>query len=334
MMGPKQNPWLFAFPPLRGNRFVMVVVGLLSMFLAISQVVSAAPIHQTVPPIKPTATPTKPPLATPTVVKPDKDDDDDDDSQSPPTPTAAAQSGAAAPAQKLMGVITVERLNVREGPGTTFPIAGVVLVNERVQVLERNLPNSWWRICCATGTTVEGWVNAQFVKPDFEVAQAAQLIPLAGAVAASPAASAASASAITTPTVTLDLVIQQEPAYVWQGQEFALVFALTNPGATPVTNVELRDQLPPELTFVAVDEAGGGRVEEQTGEEGRFVLSVRWPQLAASESVEVRLRVQVTTALADGSVLDNLAVVVGDQASAYTAGITIGMPPTSLPDFQ
>jgi hypothetical protein len=44
--------------------------------------------------------------------------------------------------------------------------------------------------------------------------------------------------------------------------------------------------------------------------------------------------VQVASDLADGSVIDNLAVLSADGLSPVTEGISIGMPPLALPDFQ
>lgn len=69
-----------------------------------------------------------------------------------PSPTAA---NTATPSQ--VQAITLERLNVRAGSGTSFSIVGVLPVGQTVFVLGRNTDSSWLQI------GESRWISAQFV---------------------------------------------------------------------------------------------------------------------------------------------------------------------------
>jgi uncharacterized repeat protein (TIGR01451 family) len=244
----------------------------------------------------------------------------------------------------LTGQVNVDRLNLRLGPGTSFGVLGVLLQGETVRILARDGAGAWWRVCCLVNTTTEGWVSAQYIRPDFDPAQANMLIPLEGSAptatsptpvsAGSTPTTTVAASTVPTSTLGLELIISQTPAYVWQGQEFALDFEVINLGNTPATNVEVRNELPTEFTFISADIGSEGLLADELSDQQRFIFSVRWPSLDAGATVHVTVHLQVAENVPDGAVIDNLAVVAADNAMPYTAGISVGMPPISPPDFQ
>jgi uncharacterized repeat protein (TIGR01451 family) len=312
-----QRSWLF-----------WVIGMLVTIVLVAKAPVQAAALYQTVPNPTPKPTHTPVPAATNTP-KPKKEDNNTNQPAPTPTPTQAG------PSEALTGVVTAaSRLNLREGPGTNYKIVGTVANNETVQILQRNEASTWWRVCCASGTNTEGWASAQFVKPNFDGAQANQLIPVisAGEVAAAPLP--APAAAATAPTVTLALTITQLPLFAWQGQTVTLQFQVVNYGNADAKDVQLRNELPAQLTFAAADPGAGGTAEQQAGDGGQTIVSLHWPQLAAGQTVMGAIQVQIAADLADGSVVDNLAVISAVGVAPITAGISIGMPPTTLPDFQ
>jgi uncharacterized repeat protein (TIGR01451 family) len=353
---------------LRLHWISIVALVLAVLVLLVNRGAWAAPLNQTVPP-KPTETPTNVPQATNTPQ--DDDDDDDNGGQQPPAatptagPTANATTAPSQPSQPvgegLTGVVTANRLNVREGPGTNAAVIGVVVQGTTLQILERNAEGTWWHICCLADSTTTGWISAQFVQPNFDATQANTLIPVAGAapapaptvaataaptttVAATPttaptvAATSATTSttevaAVATPAVSLDLTITQDPEFAAQGQEIELQFVITNPGDAVATNVEVRDELPAELTYVRVEIADGDLIDETAGA-SPAVFTLSWPELGPGDSATATVTVQIADDLPDGAVVDNLAVVSADNVDPYTAGITIGMPPTMPPDFQ
>jgi len=48
-------------------------------------------------------------------------------------------------------------INVRRGPGTSFPVVGQLRINESLPIIGRNADGSWWQVRTVTGTS---WVAA------------------------------------------------------------------------------------------------------------------------------------------------------------------------------
>lgn len=305
------------------------LVGLIltALLLAAGRTATAAPSYQTVP--DPTPPPTTAPPATAT---PSRSNSDRDEEPSPPpaaTPQAAeAQTNTVA----LTGVVTANRLNVRAGPGVNSAIIGAVVSGETLQILGRNADSQWWRICCASGTTTEGWVSAQFVRLNVDAAQANELLAVIDPAAVAPAAAPVEAAPAGAPMLAVD--VEQVPAFAWQGQQFILRYRITNLGQDAALALTLRDELPSELTLVEALADGAGAVVAERAEAGQLAFAITWPELAAGASVSVLVRIQVDAAVPDGAIIDNLAVVTATGGEPYTVGATIGMPPASLPLFQ
>ena len=201
----------------------------------------------------------------------------------------------------------------------------------------------WWRVCCVTGTDQNGWVAAQFITPNFDLGQATTMVPVDGALPEPPPTPTLTPTldpnvvlTTTTPTPAgqLTLQIQQEPLYAWQGQTITLTYQIENQGTVAATTLELRNELPAELTLVGIPPIAAGEFMTETTDVGRTVVVVRWPDLQAGSTVEVGVPVQVSAQMANGAVLDNLAVVIADGFQPFTAGLSIGMPPATLPDFR
>jgi uncharacterized protein YraI len=98
-----------------------------------------------------------------------------------PTPTLTETSTPTAQPttrQSPTGIVAVQRLNLRQGPGTNFPVIGTVSNGETVTILSRNSVGDWWYVCCVSGATQEGWAAAQFIRPNFDLDQADTLIPV------------------------------------------------------------------------------------------------------------------------------------------------------------
>jgi hypothetical protein len=62
--------------------------------------------------------------------------------------------------------VTVAELPVRQGPGTTFPPVGILLLDDIVQIVGRNEDSSWWAIAYGDGTA---WVLASQVMTEGDV---------------------------------------------------------------------------------------------------------------------------------------------------------------------
>lgn len=326
----------------------LVGLALAVLVLAASRTAMAAPSYQTVP--NPTPPPTTAPPATATPGRPSSGRDENSSPAPTATPQAAGpQTGTVAPT----GVVTANRLNVRAAPGVNSAVIGVALAGETLQILGRNADSSWWRVCCVSGAETEGWVSAQFVRVDFDLAQAGELIALVDAMSnttVSQAVAGTTASIATTATVTttnlttvtgttigpalLSMAIEQVPHYAWQGQQLVLRFVITNIGDSTATEVALRDELPTELVFVEAFAADEGKVVEEVLESGQIAFTITWPEVAAGASVSAIVRIQIDEAAPAGAIIDNLAVVSAVGGEPHTAGVTIGMPPATLPLFQ
>ncbi len=94
----------------------------------------------------PTDTPTLEPTATPTATETPAPTDT-------PTPTATPEPVA---------VVTGDRLNVRGGPGTVYPVIAQAVKDERYPLLARNEDATWLEVALVDGQ--RGWVSASLVE--------------------------------------------------------------------------------------------------------------------------------------------------------------------------
>ena len=135
-----------------------------------------ADINQTVPP--PTEQPAPPPSPEPTP-RPEDNDNNNDDNPPPPAPPptneAAPPPVVATNSTGLTATVRAVAINVRQGPGVTFPIIGKLASGNTVSLLGRNQAGTWWNICCLPGSETPGWVSAQLMTPAFTADQAAAL---------------------------------------------------------------------------------------------------------------------------------------------------------------
>lgn len=108
------------------------------------------------------------PTFTPTVLAPT-------DTPLPPTPIPATPTPAEPPTNtpppatptpqpKPQVVITLNNLNMRSGPSTSYPSIGRAAAGQRFDITGRNADSSWWQICCVSGKNA--WVSAQYVRTE------------------------------------------------------------------------------------------------------------------------------------------------------------------------
>jgi hypothetical protein len=104
------------------------------------------PTQAPVEPTKPTAVapqPTQPPTATPTPSP----------TEPPPTPTPQATP--------FLSPKPGSNVNVRSGPGETYPIIGRLSPGQTLAIIGRTALSDWWQVCCLNGQT--GWMVARLV---------------------------------------------------------------------------------------------------------------------------------------------------------------------------
>jgi hypothetical protein len=83
---------------------------------------------------------------------------------------------------ELAGVVNGARVNVRGGPGTTYPVTGQATQGQTLQIIGRSDNNEWLHICCPSPAHATGWISAAFV----DLAEQ-ELLTLLPAVEAPPA---------------------------------------------------------------------------------------------------------------------------------------------------
>jgi uncharacterized protein YgiM (DUF1202 family) len=77
-----------------------------------------------------------------------------------PVPFAAVTLVEGAP----QAVVLSNGINLRAGPGTQFPVVGVLPAGARISLQGRNEDSSWLLACCVNGQPV--WVAQFLVQPD------------------------------------------------------------------------------------------------------------------------------------------------------------------------
>lgn len=253
----------------------------------------------------------------------------------PANPNVTFGSTPEPQAAGLTARITIDGLNLREGPDTTFNILGSIPVNTQVTVLARNENGSWWYICCLPNTETRGWASAQLLAADFDAAQAASLIPLFGATPIATQPTVASASqAPAQGTLPLEVEFLLNPYFVWQGITATLTITVNNPNNIDAVNVLLSDELPVTLALVDAVADSNGTVEIATAANGQPLMLFRWATIPADTSVTATIVTLVSPLITDGEVIDNLVATRANNVPYSATAVTIGMPPVRPPDFQ
>ncbi len=95
------------------------------------------------------------------------------DSQPAATPAAPAKvvviSAVFAPdqpppAETAPQLTTTANLNVRAGPGTNYPILGVLTLGQQAEIIGRNEDATWWQIRFPGSSSGFGWVSAEYAQ--------------------------------------------------------------------------------------------------------------------------------------------------------------------------
>jgi hypothetical protein len=175
----------------------------------------------------PTSTPELPPTATPEPPTP-----------TPEPPTSTPEPPTPTPEPKPEAVVTNPRVNVRSGPGASFPVLGQVLQGERLEIVGRDQDGQWWQICCFQGET--GWLSDEVVSAEgpLEVVALAPDLP----TPTPEAAPTAEAAAVAPPPVQGDLLfgLTEETTYPFS-QDYLRVGVKANDGDdTPLAGFYLR----------------------------------------------------------------------------------------------
>lgn len=132
----------------------------------------------------------------------------------PPTPT---------PEPKPIAVVNSPLINVRQGPGTTYPLAGQLERGTELTIVAKNPAGDWWQVCCVNGQNV--WIADFLVDtsgPLETVPVAADIPPAPTPTPAPPTPTPAPAQPTPTPA----------PSFLFQKWNFIEPRINTNPVVT------------------------------------------------------------------------------------------------------
>jgi len=76
---------------------------------------------------------------------------------STPTPTPTVTS-----VPTPFAIVQAEVLNVRAGPGTSYPVVGRLTDGESVNIIGQSVDGAWWQVCCVDQK--QGWVSGALVE--------------------------------------------------------------------------------------------------------------------------------------------------------------------------
>jgi hypothetical protein len=79
----------------------------------------------------------------------------------PPAPTPEPPLPTPTPEPAFV-IVQGDKVNVRTGPGTAYPVAGQVDRGMRMEIMAKNLLSDWWQVCCVQGQPV--WIVARLVE--------------------------------------------------------------------------------------------------------------------------------------------------------------------------
>jgi len=189
---------------------------------------AGAPVVQTVVVIIVTATPVPPPTGTPLPPT----------GTPPPTatpgPPTATPTAANTPLPPVVVKVSVDKANVRQGPGTAYPVVTQLDADTEVTVVGRNHAGDWWKICCVNGADV--WIADSVVKVEGPL----WLVPEATGIAPPPPTAAPTNTPAPTPTYAWPFRAESQPEAYPLGQNYFQVNAVIYNGATPLWGYRLR----------------------------------------------------------------------------------------------
>ena len=128
----------------------------------------------------------------------------------------------------------------------------------------------------------------------------------------------------------MTVAIAQQPPFAVQGREIALIYTVSNDGSEDLTDVVLSSELPAPLSLIAATAGSAGEVSQSAGSPA---VTATWATLPAGASVSATVRVRVADDIPNGTTFANLASVTAGNGETASTGITIGMPPSLLPEF-
>jgi len=199
--------------------------------LLVPQPAPGGPAVQTLVVIIVTATPVPPPTGTPL---PPTGTPPATDTPGPPTATATI---TPTPLPPVLVHISVDKANVRQGPGEAYPSVTRLDTGTTVTVVGRDRTGKWWKICCVNGADV--WISSSVVTADGPIWLVDEVanIPPPPPVPPTPAPTSTPAP---TPTYAWMFRLEGPVESFPLGQNYFKALGVIYNGATPLYGYKLR----------------------------------------------------------------------------------------------
>ncbi|MCS7222329.1 MAG: SH3 domain-containing protein [Anaerolineae bacterium] len=209
-------------------------------------------------------------------------------------------------------------MNVRQGPGTNYPVIGAARAGQAYPITGRNAAGDWWRI---EYLGQPGWLYALLTETQGDIAG----IPVVTEI---PSASQPSPTATATPAPELpelDLALSADPPWAVPGRMLTFRLTVHNGGDSDAGEVTARDELP---SLVTLHEASSSQGEVIL--EGQVVLA-RLGTLRPGATAIITITGAVVPDAPLGGIIDNLAEVASAEGFWQSVGVSVPLPPAELP---
>ena len=296
------------------------IIGLLLILVGVSLLGPGAsawarPQHfaQTVPTPTPSGGETPQPLPTATRSRPSSPGQFPTD-----TPTLLPSESSGTPTLSPAVAIPRSNMNVRQGPGTEYPVIGTAYAGQAYPIIGRNATGDWWRI---EYLGKSGWLYAPLTETQGDVTG----IPIITEIPLAPEAFPTPAGSPTPEVPKLALALSAEPPWAIPGRELTFRLTVRNEGDSEAKEVTARDELPGLIRPLEAISSQGEVLLE-----GQVVLA----QLGTL-SPEMAATVTITSVVASeaplGGIIDNLVEVTSAEGFWQSVGVSVALPPAELP---
>jgi uncharacterized protein YgiM (DUF1202 family) len=151
-----------------------------------------------------------------------------------PGPPTATPTATGTPLPPVTIDVTVDKSNVRQGPGTAYPVVTRLDIGTQVTVVGRNRNGDWWKICCVNGADV--WIADSVVKVEGPLWAVTEI----SNVPAPPPTQPPPPTPIPTPTYAWPFRVEGRVQEYPLGQNYFRVDAVIYNGATPLYGYKLK----------------------------------------------------------------------------------------------
>lgn len=214
--------------------------------------------------------PTLAPTPTPTLVPPTATPEPPTATQAPsatPQPlTPTPEPATATPEPQQARVVADNAVNLRSGPGRTYPVIGQIRAGQELTIIARNASGDWWQL--AWDGQGQGWVAGTVVRvlgpiDTVAVAQNIPTPPPQPTAAPRPTAAPTTPPQPSTQYVVKSVIVRpvgQDSQHCESGDHNIFVVVI-DPAGNPLDGVRVREVFTQQVYVTGAQGKGNGRVE-------------------------------------------------------------------------